>query len=151
MQEKYNNKLAIVAGSDHVAGATHILRHGDILRIADMEIRALATPCHTLDSICFYTMSTSNRDEYVFTGDTLFTGGCGKFFEGNGQQMYHALHSVLNSLPVNVKVYPGHEYTVPNLLFAKSIEPNNQAIHVSKWQKRRGGKNSDVGSTVKYL
>jgi len=63
----------------------------------------------------------------VFTGDTLFTGGCGRFFEGNGADMDTAL-TYLGTLPDATIVYSGHEYTAGNLSFARSIDPDNQAL-----------------------
>ena len=86
---------------------------------------ALHTPCHTQDSICFYFEDGPERA--VFTGDTLFIGGCGRFFEGNATEMHKALNEVLASLPDDTKVYPGHEYTKGNVRFAKKVL-NNDAI-----------------------
>lgn len=63
----------------------------------------------------------------TFTGDTLFLAGCGRFFEGNAEQMYNAF-AILGSLPDNTKVYCGHEYTLQNLRFAAHVEPSNQEI-----------------------
>lgn len=63
----------------------------------------------------------------VFTGDTLFTGGCGRFFEGDGTEMHAAL-TYLGTLPNSTLVYSGHEYTEGNLSFAKSIDPDNKAL-----------------------
>lgn len=61
----------------------------------------------------------------VFTGDTLFIAGCGRFFEGTSEQMDHNLNNILGGLPSDTKVYCGHEYTVTNLKFALSVEPAN--------------------------
>lgn len=63
----------------------------------------------------------------VFTGDTLFVGGCGRFFEGDGKQMHAAL-TYLGTLPDSTLVYSGHEYTEGNLSFAKSVDPDNGAL-----------------------
>ncbi|QDS77375.1 hypothetical protein FKW77_005741 [Venturia effusa] len=57
----------------------------------------------------------------VFTGDTLFIGGCGRFFEGNAKEMHKALNEVLAALPDDTKVYPGHEYTKSNVKFGVTI------------------------------
>jgi len=91
--------------------------------------RCLATPCHTKDSICYYVTDRSLPDAapVVFTGDTLFTGGCGRFFEGDGTQMNAAL-TYLGTLPNSTLVYSGHEYTGGNLSFAKSVDPDNKAL-----------------------
>lgn len=71
-------------------------------------------PCHTTHSCLFYAVDSSQPDAapVVFTGDTLFIGGCGRFFEGTGEQMDHALNTVIAELPENTLIYPGHEYTV---------------------------------------
>lgn len=63
----------------------------------------------------------------VFTGDTLFIAGCGRFFEGDGAQMHAAL-SYLGTLPDDTVAYVGHEYTGGNAAFAKSVDPNNPGI-----------------------
>ena len=63
----------------------------------------------------------------VFTGDTLFVAGCGRFFEGTGAEMHAAL-SYLATLPAQTVVYDGHEYTKSNLAFAKSVDPANNAL-----------------------
>jgi len=75
----------------------------------------MATPCHTQDSICYFVTDTTDNDApaVVFTGDTLFIGGCGRFFEGDGAEMHAAL-SYLGTLPSNTVVYVGHEYTGGN-------------------------------------
>ena len=64
----------------------------------------------------------------MFTGDTLFIAGCGRFFEGSASDMYRALVEILGTLPPLTRVYCGHEYTVKNLKFATTVEPNNAAV-----------------------
>jgi len=64
----------------------------------------------------------------VFTGDTLFLGGCGRFFEGTAEQMYEALVNILGKLPPDTKVFCGHEYSLQNLRFGLHVEPDNQSI-----------------------
>ncbi len=61
-------------------------------------------------------------------GDCLFVGGCGKFFEGTGADMYVSLFEKLSSLPPDTKVYCGHEYTLSNYRFALSVDPRNEAL-----------------------
>jgi hydroxyacylglutathione hydrolase len=77
----------------------------------------------------------------VFTGDTLFVAGCGRFFEGNATQMHHALLNVLGQLPEETRVYCGHEYTVANLKFSLHVEPDNQATRDKlKWAEEQRSK-----------
>ena len=87
----------------------------------------MATPCHTQDSICYYVVDPSDPTHRVFTGDTLFIGGCGRFFEGTGEDMHNAL-SYLSTLPDSTITHVGHEYTADNLAFAKSVDPGNAAM-----------------------
>jgi len=63
----------------------------------------------------------------VFTGDTLFVGGCGRFFEGTAEEMHKSL-SYLATLPEDTVTYNGHEYTASNFKFGAHVEPNNEAI-----------------------
>merc|ERR1711894_643164 len=88
------------------------------------------TPCHTSGHICYYVTSKgdSENDKAVFTGDTLFIGGCGRFFEGSPEQMNTALNEILGSLPDDTNVYCGHEYTTANLKFGLHVEPENDDI-----------------------
>ena len=87
---------------------------------------ALHTPCHTQDSVCFY--FKDGEDKAVFTGDTMFIGGCGRFFEGSAEEMHKALNETLVSLPDDTKVFPGHEYTKGNVKFAKTVAKDNEAV-----------------------
>jgi hydroxyacylglutathione hydrolase len=99
--------------------------HQSKFNIGSISVTALHTPCHTQDHICFY--FEDGEDRAVFTGDTLFVGGCGRFFEGSPKEMHKALNETLASLPDDTKVYPGHEYTKGNVKFAKTVL-NNDAI-----------------------
>jgi hydroxyacylglutathione hydrolase len=91
--------------------------------------RCLATPCHTQDSICYHVTDKSDESHPggVFTGDTLFIGGNGRFFEGNGDEMNAAL-AYLGTLPDKTITYVGHEYTAGNVAFGKSVDPENKGL-----------------------
>lgn len=82
-------------------------------------MKALHTPCHTQDSICY--LFEDGNDRAVFTGDTLFIGGCGRFFEGTAEEMDTALNKILAALPDDTKVFPGHEYTKGNIKFGVQV------------------------------
>lgn len=111
----------IYGGSSRVQALTHTLKDSDTLSLGqDVSIKCLATPCHTQDSICYHITSPSSSAGAVFTGDTLFIGGCGRFFEGTPKEMATSL-SYLATLPASTVVYGGHEYTAGNISFAKSI------------------------------
>ncbi|EGN96058.1 hypothetical protein SERLA73DRAFT_185570 [Serpula lacrymans var. lacrymans S7.3] len=122
--------VPIYGGSQKVPALTELVKDKDEFTIGDsIHVRCLATPCHTQDSICYYVTDTSNKSQPggVFTGDTLFQGGCGRFFEGVGSEMHAAL-SYLGTLPNETVVYNGHEYTGGSVAFAKSVDPDNEAI-----------------------
>ncbi len=72
-------------------------------------------------------MAYYHESVILFCGDTLFSAGCGRIFEGTFEQMYNSL-ALLNTLPEDTKVYCAHEYTLSNLLFAKAVDPDNAAI-----------------------
>jgi len=120
--------LTVIGGDERIDGVTRYVKHGDQLRVGSLEVECLATPCHTTGHICYYVKGGNSSDKIVFTGDTLFTGGCGRFFEGTADQMFTALVTVLGSLPGETKVYCGHEYALQNLPFGQSVEPDNQEI-----------------------
>nr|XP_033333596.1 hydroxyacylglutathione hydrolase, mitochondrial isoform X2 [Megalopta genalis] len=124
---KQMSNLQVYGGDDRIGALTNKVKHDDTFNIGGLKVQCLATPCHTTGHICYYI--TGNQDPpAVFTGDTLFAGGCGAFFEGTAEQMYKALIQILGSLPNETKVYCGHEYTENNLKFGKHVEPQNEAI-----------------------
>jgi len=118
--------LTVFGGDDRIDGVTRMVKHGDELTVGGLHIKCLFTPCHTTGHICYYV--TKNTDKAVFTGDTLFLGGCGRFFEGTAPQMYQALVEKLGTLPGETKVYCGHEYSLTNLPFGQHVEPDNKDI-----------------------
>lgn len=106
----------------------------------DLDFDVMATPGHTLGHIAYYEPNGTKGEPLLFCGDTLFSGGCGRLFEGSPQQMYDAL-SRFSQLPENTRVYGTHEYTQANLAFCYAVEPNNQALQqymqqVAKWRQQ---------------
>lgn len=116
--EEYEG-LPILGGNDCEL-VSRVLGDGETFKIGDgITVRSLHTPCHTQDSICYFMEDGDQR--VVFTGDTLFTAGCGRFFEGTPEEMNKALNKTLAALPDDTKVYPGHEYTKSNIRFGQSV------------------------------
>ncbi|KAF0684694.1 Aste57867_23349 [Aphanomyces stellatus] len=114
---------------DNVQGATKHTWHGDTLKVGSLTLETLAVPCHTMGHVAFYVTTANHQGAgCVFTGDTLFVAGTGRFFEGNGEQMYRNLYDILGRLPPTTLVFCGHEYTLNNLSFASYLEPENQAV-----------------------
>ncbi|KTW29675.1 hydroxyacylglutathione hydrolase [Pneumocystis carinii B80] len=122
--------VKIYGGKDSEA-VNHYVKDKEVFKIGEILVKSLHTPCHTRDSVCYYMEDGTERA--VFTGDTLFNGGCGKFFEGTPEEMYKNLNEILGSLPGDTKIYPGHEYTKSNLKFAKTIFSSDKLFEVSKF------------------
>ena len=100
---------------------THPLADGDTFTLGAIRVRAMHVPGHTRSALAFY-CETDGDAPCVLTGDTMFAAGCGRLFEGTPADM-HASLSKLAALPPETRVYPGHEYTVSNLVFAATLEP----------------------------
>ncbi|HDC4352795.1 TPA: hydroxyacylglutathione hydrolase, partial [Enterobacter cloacae] len=97
-------------------GITQVVEEGKNILIREWEFSVFATPGHTLGHLCFYSKP------YLFCGDTLFSGGCGRLFEGTPTQMYQSLQKI-NALPDDTVICCAHEYTLGNMKFSASILP----------------------------
>lgn len=104
---------------------THPVAEGDNVTIPALPLRlkVLDTPGHTVGHIAY----VAEAQRWLFCGDTLFAGGCGRLFEGTPQQMTESL-AKFTALPDSTLVYCAHEYTLSNLQFALAVEPGNQAL-----------------------
>lgn len=104
------------------------LQEGDRIVIADRTAEVLFVPGHTRAHIAYYFPPlAADKPGDLFCGDTLFAGGCGRLFEGTPAQMVQSLSKIRN-LPDNTRVWCAHEYTLRNLEFAVTIEPNNSDL-----------------------
>ena len=110
-------------GLENIAAVTDPVGDGDIVRIPEcgLEFSVIAVPGHTRGHIAYYTPGM------LFCGDTLFSAGCGRLFEGTAEQMLASLDR-LAALPDDTLVYCAHEYTAANLRFASTVEPENAAV-----------------------
>jgi len=115
-----------------IATLTHPVSEGDTVTIPALgaSFSVLDIPGHTRAHIAYYGAGS------LFCGDTLFACGCGRVFEGTPQQMYASLQK-LRALPDETKVYCGHEYTLANIGFARSVEPGNAALTAREARDRR--------------
>ncbi|THW52548.1 Metallo-hydrolase/oxidoreductase [Aureobasidium pullulans] len=132
--------LPIIGGKD-CTKVTKTPAHGETFNVGSIKVKALHTPCHTQDSICY--LFEDGEDKAVFTGDTLFIGGCGRFFEGTAEEMHKALNKTLAALPDETKVYPGHEYTKGNVKFGIQVlqsEPVKKLEAFANANKQTQGK-----------
>ena len=110
----------------HIKGINRPLSDNEEFDVLGKKFIALATPGHTMDQLAYFS-DEAYSEPILFCGDTLFSAGCGRVFEGTHLQMYNSL-SRFTSLPTNTKVFCGHEYTQSNLAFAITVEPQNQFI-----------------------
>lgn len=109
---------------ESIPGRSHAVHDGDLVRLdsLSLELSAMHVPGHTLGAIAYH------GEGIVLTGDTLFTAGCGRLFEGTPAQMLGSLRR-LASLPAETLIYCGHEYTAANLRFARAVEPGNAEVN----------------------
>ncbi len=110
------------------------LKEDDEILVHGSTFKVIEVPGHTLDHIAYY----SEEQSTLFCGDTLFSGGCGRIFEGTPNQMYESL-SKLSALDLSTKIYCTHEYTQSNLNFAIKVEPGNKNLveYKNKIDKKR--------------
>ncbi|MDI6451240.1 hydroxyacylglutathione hydrolase [Anaerobaca lacustris] len=119
-----------VVGPDarRIVGIDRLVRDGDTIELGDRTTEVLATPGHTRTSVCYYLPASPNAGPgSVFTGDTLFVGGCGRPLECDAHVLWASLQR-LAALPEETLVWCGHDYTAENYEFALTIEPDNQAV-----------------------
>jgi hydroxyacylglutathione hydrolase len=108
---------------DGVSACTKEVEEGDAWQLGSLNVSIIATPCHTPGHVC-YLVTAADSPPAVFTGDTLFVGGCGNFNDGTPQLMHDAFVK-LAALPPSTLVYVGHEYTVSNLQYAAFVQPDS--------------------------
>ena len=126
---------------------THPLGEGESVTIPEISLTldVLDVPGHTRGHIAY----VAREQQWLFCGDTLFAGGCGRLFEGTPEQMVASL-SKLAALPDAMQVYCAHEYTLSNLRFAREVEPDNPALseRIQAEQAKRDQGLPTVPSTI---
>lgn len=108
---------------DRIGGRTRTVAEGDVVALEGLglELRVIEVPGHTRSHVAYY------GGNALFCGDTLFVAGCGRLFEGTPAQMAVSLGK-LAALPGSTRVYCAHEYTLSNIRFARTVEPDNAAL-----------------------
>ena len=124
LKKKYKSKIIGFYGDkDRIPGIDILLKDKQNHKIGNLIFNTIFIPGHTTGHVAFYF-----RDEkIIFTGDTLFSLGCGRVFEGTHLDMFNSLNK-LKILPLETKVYCGHEYTKSNLNFCLKYDPNNLSL-----------------------
>jgi hydroxyacylglutathione hydrolase len=133
-----------VSDKGRIDGQSEWIDTGDTFLLGKLECRALHNPGHTSGAVSYVI------EDNVFTGDTMFAGGCGRLLEGTPEMMYKSLNQVIGSLPKATNVYFGHEYTENNLRFAQNVEPGNRAAQqkLAQVRKMRGAGRFTTPSTL---
>ena len=126
LKKKYNSKiLGFIGDKDRIPGIDIFLKENQYQKIGGLLFKVIFIPGHTRGHIAFY----FEKEKVVFTGDTLFSLGCGRVFEGTHVDMLNSLNK-LRILPPETKVYCGHEYTKTNLDFCLKYDTNNTFLKV---------------------
>ena len=124
LKKRYNSKvIGFDKDKERIPGIDIKLKDNQEFKIGDLKFKVIFVPGHTNGHIAFY----FEKEKVLFSGDTLFSLGCGKIFEGTHKDMFNSLNK-LKSLSPDTKIYCGHEYTESNLAFAKNVEPLNENI-----------------------
>jgi hydroxyacylglutathione hydrolase len=137
LKKKYDCKIiGSIKDEKRIPGINVKLQNNDIFKFGDTEFKIILVPGHTSGHICFY----SDKEKIIFTGDTLFSLGCGRVFEGTYSQMLESLNKI-KKLPKQTNIYCGHEYTKKNLDFCIEMDSNNHFLkNKEKWFISRKGK-----------
>jgi len=122
-----NNTLDVYGPNNDIESITKRVINGDVINVIGLSFEIIEIPGHTLDHIAYYSFNEGNP--ILFCGDTLFSGGCGRIFEGTHEQMHNSLQR-LKRLPKNTKIYCGHEYTESNFKFASEVDPLNEDLQL---------------------
>tara|TARA_B100001029_G_C14966569_1_gene397665 strand:- start:150 stop:914 length:765 start_codon:yes stop_codon:yes gene_type:complete len=121
LKKKYGSKVVCSKyGKNQIPGADIKKGDGEIFLLGKTKFEIIHIPGHTLDHISFF----SKNSKIIFTGDTLFSLGCGRIFEGTLKQMFDSLEKI-KKIPKNTMIYCGHEYTLSNGNFCLSIDKEN--------------------------
>ena len=124
LKKKYGSKiLGFEKDEKRIPGIDILLKDNQEFKIGHLSFKTIFIPGHTSGHIAFY----FKKERVVFTGDTLFSLGCGRIFEGTYKQMFDSLNKIKN-LPEDTKIYCGHEYTKNNLEFCLKFNPNNDYL-----------------------
>ena len=124
LKKKYNAKILGFIGDKHrIPGIDITLRDNEQWNFSNSTVKILHIPGHTLGHICFF----FEKEKIAFTGDTLFSLGCGRIFEGDHKQMLISLNKI-KKLPKTTKIYCGHEYTYKNAEFCMKYDSQNSDL-----------------------
>jgi hydroxyacylglutathione hydrolase len=135
---------------EDVPDLTGTIREGDELTLGGLKISVLHVPCHTKGHVAYYVTPADGNtkgDPVLFPGDTLFVGGCGRFFEGTADEMLRNMDR-FGQLPAETQVFCAHEYTTSNLKFLSSVDPEKSSPVLEAVEKTRSEGLPTLPSTI---
>ena len=142
LKKKYGSKiLGFEKDKKRIPAIDVLLKDDQEFKIGSLDFKTIFIPGHTLGHIAFYL----KKEKVIFTGDTLFSLGCGRVFEGTYEEMFNSLKKI-KSLPEDTKIYCGHEYTKNNFEFCFKFNPNND--HLKNKQKEIDSKIKEGKPTI---
>tara|TARA_Y100000590_G_scaffold217690_1_gene246487 strand:+ start:231 stop:950 length:720 start_codon:yes stop_codon:yes gene_type:complete len=147
LKKKYNAKVVgFLDDYKRIPEIDILLKDGEIWKEDNFETKIIHIPGHTSGHICFYFYKEKN----LFTGDTLFSLGCGRIFEGTYLQMYNSLNKI-KELPTDTKIFCGHEYTLKNSKFCLLHDSKNQNLKkkILEIEKKLNNKLPTIPTTIK--
>ena len=128
LKTKYGSKiLGFEKDNKRIPEIDILLKDGQEFKIGNLDFKTIFIPGHTSGHIAFY----FKKEKVIFTGDTLFSLGCGRVFEGTHKQMFDSLN-IIKNLPGDTEIYCGHEYTKSNLGFCLKFNPKNNYLKDKK-------------------
>ena len=130
LKKKYNSKIiGFYDDKNRIPGIDILLKDNQYQKIGNLLFKTMFIPGHTKGHVAFY----FKDEKIIFTGDTLFSLGCGRVFEGTHKDMLNSLNK-LKVLPPETRVYCGHEYTKSNLNFCLKYDPNNLELKEKEFE-----------------
>ncbi len=120
----YSNCVVYGPFDDRIPYITSHVRANDVIQVGEYTYTILLNPGHTSTHISYY----EPEQKWLFCGDTLFSAGCGRVFDGTMDELYQSMR-LFKQLPADTKIFCAHEYTQQNLRFAQTVEPQNPNIN----------------------
>ncbi len=146
LKSKYKCRVVVpTAEAGKIPAVDETVREGDKVSVGKLSANVIETPGHTAGHITYW----FGGDKLAFAGDTLFSIGCGRVIEGTPEMMWASLKK-LRDLPGDTRIYCGHEYTLANIKFARTIEPDNKALaaRAAEAEKQIAGGQWTIPTTI---
>jgi hydroxyacylglutathione hydrolase len=149
IRNEYPSIDVIATSYEEVPGMTSPVKHGDSIFLGSLAIRVIHSPCHTRGHVLYYVTGNDQSDgpPILFSGDTLFVGGCGRFFEGTAEDMLKNMDTI-STLPPETQVFCAHEYTESNLKFLATLDSELCSADLSRIQGLRRDGMPTIPTTV---